>query len=374
LKTARSGKGISRREPGAGATGTADSGLIILTALGTVPDILREHGVDPGEVFALAGLDPQGLAEPARAIPYAVMGRLLSRCVALSGCPHFGLLAGARLELSALGAVGFLVQHSPDVGTGLRNLIAYMHQDQRGGVPTLSTDGEEARLGYLIYQPGVESVEQISDGALANCANILRALCGPEFSPREVAFERAPPADASAYRRIFGAPLRFAAGENSIAFSADWLTRPVPNADAMLYRVVLRQVEGRQPGGAAGFPAALRGVVRTLLITGRCSADEAARLFGFHRRTLHRRLKADGLTFEALVEAVRFDLAQELLGGTRSPFSQIAATLGYADSTAFSRAFRRWSGTTPGRWREQAQGHGLGHRLPAAPFAGVLKD
>lgn len=335
----------------------AEAGLIILTALGTVPDLLREHGVDPAEVFALAGLDPLALDEPARAIPYAAMGRLLSRCVALSGCPHFGLLAGARLELSALGAVGFLVQHSPDVGTGLRNLIAYMHQDQRGGVPTLATDGEEARLGYLIYQPDVESVEQIGDGALANCANILRALCGPEFRPREVALERAAPADTSAYRRIFGAPVRFAAGENSIAFSADWLTRPVPNADPMLYRVLLRQVEGRQPGGAAGLAAALRGVVRTLLITGRCSADEAARLFGCHRRTLHRRLKVEGLTFEALVEAVRFELAQELLGGNQNPLNQIAATLGYADSTAFSRAFRRWSGTTPGRWRAQAQGH-----------------
>ncbi len=357
MKIARSGNGVSRRVPGNGATAPADSGLIILTALGTVPDILREHGVDPSEVLALAGLDPRGLAEPARAISYAAMGRLLSHCVALSGCPHFGLLAGARLELSALGAVGFLVQHSPDVGTGLRNLIAFMHQDQHGGVPTLATDGEEARLGYLIYQPDVESVEQIWDGALANCANILRALCGPELRPREIALERAPPADPQAYRRIFGAPVRFDAGENYIAFSADWLTQPVPNADAMLYRVLLHQVEERQPGGAAGFPAALRGVIRTLLITGRCSADEAATLFGFHRRTLHRRLKAEGLTFEGLVEAVRFELAQELLGGTRNPFSQIAATLGYADSTAFSRAFRRWSGTTPGRWREQAQGH-----------------
>jgi AraC-like DNA-binding protein len=74
-------------------------------------------------------------------------------------------------------------------------------------------------------------------------------------------------------------------------------------------------------------------------------------MLGVHRRTLHRHLKAEDVTFDALVEAVRSELARELLADPRTPLSHVAATLGYADASAFSRAFRRWFDTTPARWR-----------------------
>lgn len=98
------------------------------------PDVLKHLGVDRSVVLAAAGIDPKRLQEPESSISYAAMGQLLTRCVALSRCPHFGLLVGARQGLSSLGVVGFLVQHSPDVGTGLKNLVAHMHHFQRGAV------------------------------------------------------------------------------------------------------------------------------------------------------------------------------------------------------------------------------------------------
>lgn len=348
--------GRSRTANGAGrGPGSAvDAGLIILTALGGVPDVLRELKVDPVAALASLGINPRGLGEPGSTVSYAAMGRLFTRCVALSGCPHFGLLAGARVGLSSLGAVGFLVRHSPDVGTALRNLIAFMRQNQRGAVPTFRTDGDSAKLGYLIYLRDIESTEQIYDGALACCGNILRELCGPAFRPSRVVLSRARPADPLPYDQIFAAPVHFETGEDSIAFPAAWLAQPVPRADPMLYRVLLAQVQDGEPGVASGFVATLRGVLRARLIAGRCSADEVARLFGCHRRTLHRRLQAEGLTFEGLVEAVRYELAREFLGDARNSLGQIASTLGYADTSAFSRAFRRWSATTPTRWRARA--------------------
>jgi AraC-like DNA-binding protein len=281
------------------------------------------------------------------------MGRLLSRCVALTQCPHFGLLVGAREGASALGVVGFLTLHSPDVGSGLRNMVAHMHHYQRGAVPTLSSDGETARFGYTIYQRNVESADQIYDGAMALCTNILRALCGPGWRPTEIAFARPAPADLRPYRKFFEAPLRFDAEETFIAFASHWLARPVPGADPMLYRVLQRQVDQLEARDGTGLKATLRGIVRTLLVSGTCTADAAAAMFGVHRRTMHRFLKAEDVTFDTLVEAVRSELARELLADVRTPLSQVAATLGYADASAFSRAFRRWFGTTPARWRAQ---------------------
>ena len=356
--------------PGTAAIGapsrgrTAGGGAIILTALSAVPDVLKHLGVDPSVVLAAAGIDPKRLQEPESSISYAAMGQLLTHCVALSRCQHFGLLVGARQGLSSLGVVGFLVQHSPDVGAGLKNLIAHMHLFQRGAVPTLSSQRESSRLGYTIYQHQVESAEQIYDGAMAICANILRALCGPGWKPTEVTFSHRRPADLRPYQEVFQAPLRFEADETCIAFPTAWLGQPVPGADPMLYRVLQRQVEllGGQHG--AGLAASLRGVVRGLLVAGHCTAEEAAALFGMHRRTLHRRLKADGVTFDAVVDEVRAEVAQELLAEPTTPLDHVAATLGYAQPSAFTRAFRRWHGTTPARWRTATKPREAGIAAP----------
>jgi AraC-like DNA-binding protein len=334
---------------------TTPDGVIILTALAAVPEVLREHGVDPGAVLAAVGIDPARLQDPHSTVSFSAMGRLAAQCVAITGCLHFGLLVGAREGLQALGLVGFLAQHSPDVGTGLRNLVAHLRHYQRGAVTTLSSEGNAACLGFDIYMSQVEGQDQIYDGAIAVYTNILRALCGPAWRPTEVAFAHGRPVDVRPYKRFFGAPLRFDAGQTCIAFPAAWLTQPVPGAEPILYRILLRQVDALDAGAGAGFAAALRGIVRALLVSRRCSVDEAAGLFGIHRRTLHRRLKREGVTFDALVENVRADLAQELLAARDTPLSEVATRLGYCDVSAFSRAFRRWFGTTPARWRSEGR-------------------
>jgi AraC-like DNA-binding protein len=326
--------------------------MIILTALRAVPEVLEELGADAAQVLAAAGIDPKDLREPGATVPYAAMGRLLSQCVAATGCPHFGLLAGAREGLSELGLVGFLARHSPTIGHALRNLVAFMHHYQRGGAPTLLCDGDVTRLGYTIYHPHVESAEQVYDGAMAVCSNALRTLCGPEWAPLEVAFCHASPAELTPYEQVFEAPLRFDAPETFIAFPTQWLARPVSGADPMLYRILQQQVNHLTEGSdTATFRSTVRGMARSLLLMRRCSANEVAALFGVHRRTLHRHLKAEGVTFEGLVEEVRSDLALELLADGHMPLSQVSAALGYADASAFSRAFQRWFGESPTHWR-----------------------
>jgi AraC-like DNA-binding protein len=343
--------GTRERARRSAAADPTPEGVIILTALGAIPEVLRELGVEPGAVLAAAGIESARLQDPHSTIPFTTMGRLAAECAALTGCPHFGLLVGGREGLPALGLVGFLVQHSPDVGTGLRNLVAHIRHFQRGAVTTLSTDEGTACLGFDIYLEQVEGQDQIYDGAIAVYTNVMRALCGPTWRPSEVAFAHGRPADLRPYQRFFGAPLRFDAERNCVAFPGAWLDQPIPGAEPMLYQILQRQVDALDEDAGAGFASAVRGIVRTLLVGNRCSVEEAAAVFGIHRRTLHRRLKREGVTFDALVEGVRAELAKELLAARQTPLSRVASTLGYADVSAFSRAFRRWFGTTPARWR-----------------------
>src|SRR4051794_5821574 len=95
----------------------------------------------------------------------------------------------------------------------------------------------------------------------------------------------------------------------------------------------------------------LRRVLRTELLRDTCSAGQIARLFSMHRRTMNRHLHIEGLTFRQVANEVRFEIACELITNTDMALSQVAAALGYSEPSAFTRAFKRWSGQAPSAWR-----------------------
>ena len=341
-----------RLEPAAHGPGAATVRVGVAAA---IPAVLRSLGADPAKVLTGAGFDPKLFDDPDNLISYAARGRLLGRCVAATGCRHFGLLLGQHGSLSALGLVGFLVQNSPDVGTALRGLVRYLHLHVRGAVTSLAVHGNSAMLGYDIYQPRVEAADQIADGAVAVMFNIVRALCGPEWKPIEAWFAHRRPEDVGPFRRFFRVPLRFDGEQNAIVFSADWLNRRLPAADPELRRLLQKQTDAFEARHGDDFPEQIRRVLRTALLTGHAKADQVAGLFSLHSRTLNRRLNSFGTTFQELVDEGRYAIARQMLEGSDTGVSQIAASLDYADASAFTRAFRRWSGTTPARWRAARQ-------------------
>ena len=316
-----------------------------------IPELLQSLGADPAEVLAEVGLDPQLFADPSNVMSLAARGRLFSHCVARTGCKHFGLLIGQTGHLSALGLLGFLVQHSPDVETALRSFVRFSHLVVRGAGANFALHGDFAILGYEIHQPGVEATDQAGDGAMAMFCNIMRKLCGPEWKPVEVWFAHRRPEDVGPYRRFFGAPLRFDAEQYAIVFPTTWLSYRLPDDDPELRRHLREQIDAIEARYQENFPEQVRSVLRTALLTSHAKADQVAALFSMHSRTLNRRLRDFGTNFQALVDEVRFEIARQMLENSAMEVSQVAAMLDYADASAFTRAFRRWSGATPGVWR-----------------------
>ena len=145
-------------------------------------------------------------------------------------------------------------------------------------------------------------------------------------------------------------------------FSRDWLDVGQPGADAELQRLLQKQIDVLEVKHGDEFPEIVRGVLRSALVTGHASAGQVAARFSMHTRTLSRRLEDFGTGFQELVDEGRFEIARQMLEDTKLDVGQIAASLGYARASAFSRAFRRWSGTTPALWRTGRTG-----RTPALP-------
>ncbi|MBB3018772.1 AraC-like DNA-binding protein [Microvirga lupini] len=122
--------------------------------------------------------------------------------------------------------------------------------------------------------------------------------------------------------------------------------------------------------GASSLTDDLRRVLRIELLRDTCSAATVARLFSMHRRTLNRHLRTEGHAFRQVANEVRFEIACQLLQNTDMGLSQIAAVMRYSELSAFTRAFRRWSGQTPSAWRarhprvQKVRGPRKLHRMP----------
>jgi AraC-like DNA-binding protein len=230
-----------------------------------------------------------------------------------------------------------------------------MHLHIRGAVTTFEESGKLAIFGYEIYALGAEATDQISDAALANMLNIMVALCGPHWKPVEVRFAHRRPAETAPFQRFFRAPLRFDMNENALVFAASWLSRPLPAVEPELTRLLRDKIDALEAQHRDEFPEQVRSILRTGVLADHGSADQVAKLLSMHSRTLNRRLAASGTNFRTLVDECRYEMARQMLKDTDADVGHIASMLDYADTSAFARAFRRWSGTTPSRWRTRDQ-------------------
>jgi AraC-like DNA-binding protein len=315
--------------------------------------LLRELGHDPKPMLASLGLDLKLFDDPENIISFITGERLLKLCAQRTRTPHFGLLFGQRAGLESLGLLGRLGQHSADVGSALRSLVCHLGVHDRGGAPTLTVRDGVAMLGYAINQPKVEGISQIQDGSVAIICNIMRSFFGDDWAPSEVLFSRTRPTETGPYRHFFRAPLRFDADQTALVFPANCLAQQLPGADARLRRLLEARIAALHWDGYGDVVDQVRRVLRPLLVSGKGSLERVAQLISMHRRTLNRRLRDHGTTFKALLEETRFEIAKQLLADTLIPVIEIATTLDYADASAFTRAFRRWSATTPAAWRPQ---------------------
>ncbi|GEO13789.1 AraC family transcriptional regulator [Microvirga aerophila] len=337
----------------AGPVRSLPPGYIHLGVAKEIVPTLRDFGIDPDPVIQEAGLDPHLFDDGANVIPHAALGRLLTLSVARTNCPHFGLLVGRRATILSLGMVGRLMQHSETVGDAMRALVSNLSIQNRGSVPSLTIIGDTAIFTFSVYQPKAESADQILDGSLAVAVNALRALCGSEWAPTEVLLPRAGSVDQTPYRRHFRAPVRFDQESASIVFPAQDLKLRVAGADPMMRAMLEERIGQLMGAGNSQFSDDIRRLLRTQLTGNHCSADGIAHLLAMHRRTLSRRLKDTGAGYRAIANEIRFEFARQLLADTHVPLAQIAAALGYSEASAFTRAFRRWSGQTPTAWRDE---------------------
>ncbi|GEC52548.1 AraC-like DNA-binding protein [Bradyrhizobium japonicum] len=318
-------------------------------ALVELPQVLRELGKDPAGVIAGAGINLDLLRNPENSISFIELGRLIEAGVAATGCQHFGFLVGQRSGTASLGLVGRLMHTAPTLKDAILDLCTNQRRYVRGAVTYLVIQDDVAFWGYAVHYPGVQAVDQISDGAIAIGFNMMRELVGA--APEEVRTSRRTPSNVEPYRRFFGFVPRFDAEQHALVFPASLLDRPVRGANGELRRILEKSIAAYWAVEQPCVTDTVTRMLRARVIFPDVSLEEVASELSVRPRTLNRRLQAEGKSFRELVNQSRFEVARQLLAGTRMDITDIALALGYAELSGFSHAFQRWSGVAPSEWR-----------------------
>jgi AraC-like DNA-binding protein len=154
-------------------------------------------------------------------------------------------------------------------------------------------------------------------------------------------------ATEATYRARFPGPVAFGAEQAALAVRQRDLDLPISENIEELHDLATRYLDSQLPRGRTTLTVQVRQVIESLLGTGTCTQREVASALYVHPRTMHRRLQAEGTTFEEIKDEARRDLAQRYLAQPDLPLSQITALLGYSEQSALGRSCRRWFDRTP---------------------------
>ena len=319
-----------------------------------------EHSVTPRYALAIVqAAERLGLVLPAELtgrlqraerVPLAWQDELWEAFCRASGDPLAGLRLGLEIEVGHLDSVGMLLVTCDTLGEALEELIEYAPVIGDGGEFQLHHQAGQVFIDYQSHL-AVRQAERV-EAVMASMLKLTRWATGERFQPSGIWFAHAPLASLADYRQLIDCPVQFNAPCNHLGFSAAQLTLPQIQANSAL-REHLRRLADQTLTGLAqhGLSARVQQLVREHPRWGKERIAEQLELSGRH---LNRKLAEEGLSFKSLRESVQQQIACEALSTDRR-VSEIAEQLGFSDENAFVRAFRRWQGMTPARYK--AQGH-----------------
>jgi AraC-like DNA-binding protein len=325
------------------------------------------EALDPGARRALER-ELRGVAfdDPDARVEAHLVPVLLAAAVASTGERAFGLRLALRGDPRRFGVLSYVTSAAANLGEGFRRAARYLALWNEGNELTLSIAGPTA---VLEVRPrgrsgtcSMEGVRQLLELTTASTVQLARALTGTTVSPLgvELATEaRAPDeVDAALYHAAYGQVPRFGVAVTRLVFDVASLALPLRGADPGLGAILTRHADDLLTRLGSSTPWGMRARAAIVQRLGREETDlgAIAKALGVSGRTLQRRLGEEGTAHDALVDAARHELATRYLRESDLSIGEITCLLGFADTSAFYRAFRRWTGTTPAEIRASLGG------------------
>jgi AraC-like DNA-binding protein len=327
--------------------------LLTVRALRPLLSGLEAMGHDPAVFLNRIGVRRLPLDDPDAQVPMRVGVGLLARASADIGDENLGLHLAQRAALTSVDVHFYAMASSRSLGAAYERLCRYQRLINDTSLVELSCRHGRAILRHRL--PNGVAPRQSAEFIVASWVRAGRVITGVEWRPTEVRFAHPPPLTPREHREFFGAPVLFAAGENAIEFDQALMDLPCVRADPALADVLDRFAGDRLnriPPGTS-LAARVRALLAIELPGGEPTAHQCARQLRMSVRTLNRQLAAEQTTFRDLADRLRHELAAQYLTGRDLAVAEVAFLLGFSELSSFHRAFKRWTGTTPARFRQQ---------------------
>ena len=329
----------------------APHGVVTSTYVRLLFEYLEGRGKDARAILGEAPPDAgdRGLAR----YPVARWCDLLERASRHLKDPLLGLHLGQTITPAHFGVMGYVLLSCPNLGAALLRFEQYQRL-----VYDVSPMRYRTGTNDVVLEWGVEAGRP---GALADECGIValvqfaRSLTARRDAPLEVCFVNPEPPDMKPYRDYFGCPVRFAQATTVVRFPLQALSLPLRQPDAALLSMLERQADTLldELPNTDDFEQDVRRCVARLTREGEPSLERVANEIHVSPRTLHRRLEERGRNFRVVRDDTRRLLADDYLSDPRLQLSEIAQLLGYSEQSAFTRAYRRWTGKTPAAMRRR---------------------
>lgn len=328
-------------------------------------ELVESLGRDPHAFLRTVGLKAELLEDPETLIQRDAVRELLEITARATKTEDLALRLAAQRRLSTLGPISLVLREEPTARAALDTLCRYLKLVNTA----LTILVEEADSLVIIREdlvpsPGVP-MRQSVELAVASLFRMLSELIGPNWRPFEVCFTHRPPAGGAAHRAFFGTSVKFNQEFNGLVCLATDLSMPRESADQVAASFARKHLEAALKNRGESAQEACRHLILALLPNGACTAQEVARHLRIDRRTLHRRLDAEGLTFSGLLDQIRSDLVKRHLREGDLPLSEVAELLGFSSPSTFSHWFRKLFGCSASQWSKEAR-HGASTGGPDA--------
>jgi AraC-like DNA-binding protein len=314
-------------------------------------DLAQSHGCDRAALLAGTTLSESGIAGMGARIRDEDFARLVNNAITLTGDPALGLKLGLRLNLSAHAILGQAFMTCRDLGQVMDLFLKYYHLL----APALELEfevGDERCVLTTVSDPGDIAVQFSYELVYSAILNTLRGLLNmPALSLRvEVPYPE--PDYSAAYFDVFGEDVHFNCLRGRLSFPRQLLDTPLPSSNPAL-RALYEQECARLLADLEGEESVAEQALRLLRkLEGQYpQMPQIAAMLNFSPRTFRRRLEEENQSFQSLLDQVRAEHATRYLKNTRLPLSSIAYMVGFNDASNFRRAYRKWTGRSPGEVR-----------------------
>jgi AraC-like DNA-binding protein len=325
--------------------------------LATAVHAAEAMGVATAPVLEQLAIDRRSLDDVDGRVPLVLEEALWDALAERAGDPCFGLAASAHARPEAFDVIGHALRACVTLDDLLRVASRFNRLTHDVAELRIATARDETRVAHGFRGSARGASRHAIDFTFGTLVRVARSLTRVDVRPLRVAFRHSAPASTSPYRALFQCEVQFRADEDAFTLRHSDLSLPIASADGGLRDVLLRHAEvllARLPPIDDETVMRTRTLLAAELRGGDPSLEAIAKKMHMSARTLQRRLDDAGTSHQALLDALRSEMAISYLADERIGISEVAFMLGYSEPSAFQRAFKRWTGTTPGHHRARA--------------------